>query len=252
MQAMSFSDHFSRQAADYSRFRPRYPPELFEYLGSLTTAHELAWDCATGNGQAAISLATFYQRVEATDASAQQVANAIANERVHYQVCEASHSPFADNQFDLVSVAQALHWFDLDNFYPEVKRVTKPGGVFAAWCYGLFNISTEIDTLIQGFHDETVGACWPEGRQHITRGYTSLAFPFERIANPEFHMGARWTLPQLLGYLGTWSAVHYYRDQYGEDPLVLLAEQLASAWPEPQTARDVRWPVALHVGRVNK
>lgn len=249
---MSFRDHFSKQANGYSQYRPHYPAELFAYLGTLTEQHDRAWDCATGNGQAALKLATLYNRVEATDASEQQIANAIPHEKIHYQACEATCSPFPDNHFDLVTVAQALHWFDLEKFYTEVKRASKPTGIFAAWCYGLFKVNSDIDTLIQQFHDDTVGPYWPVGRKHITDGYASLAFPFERIRTPEFFMSQKWTLPQVLGYLGTWSAVRYYEDHHGNNPLQQFATELQSLWANPGEIREIRWPVYLHVGRVNK
>lgn len=254
---MAFHDHFSKQAPDYSQFRPQYPASLFDYLSSLTPQHELAWDCATGNGQAALSLATLYNRIEATDASEQQISNATPHDKVHYQVCEATCTPFADNQFDLITVAQALHWFELEKFYSEVTRVSKPAGVFAAWCYGLFKVNDQIDVLIQQFHDQTLGPYWPAGRKHIADGYASLAFPFQRITGDpnkpaEFEMSASWNLSELLGYLGTWSALHYYIEQHSENPLQQLAPVLEKHWGKPAKHREIRWPLYLHVGRVIK
>lgn len=248
---MSFAgDHFSQQASDYSLYRPHYPQALFEYLGSLTAQHDLAWDCATGNGQAAVALAFFYNRVEATDASENQVSQAAAHERVHYQVCEATSTPFADNHFDLITVAQALHWFELDAFYKEVARVSKPGGIFAAWCYGLFSINTEVDARIKHFYTDTVGPFWPEERKYIEDGYATLAFPFERIQSPGFAMSVTWDLHQLLGYLGTWSATQYYREQRQHDPLPDLYEQLKPHWPDETVAKEIRWPLHLKVGQI--
>ena len=137
----------------------------------------------------------------------------------------------------MITVAQALHWLDLEKFYPEVKRVSKPNGVFAAWCYGLFKVTLEIDALIQQFNDQTVGPYWPAGRKYITDGYTSLAFPFERIQAPEFFMSVKWTLPQVLGYLGTWSAVRYYIEVHDENPVNQLANKLESIWGNPEKAQ---------------
>ena len=151
-------DHFSKQASDYSVYRPHYPPELFEYLASLTADHKLAWDCATGNGQAALALTSYYENVEATDASERQIEQAAPHKNIRYQVCEATQTPFADNSFDLITVAQALHWFELDMFYKEVNRVAKPSGIFAAWCYGLFSINDDIDPVINtdNMDEETI------------------------------------------------------------------------------------------------
>jgi len=249
---MSFSDHFSQQAIDYAQYRPRYPANLFDYLATLTPQHNIAWDCATGNGQAALNLATLYNSVDATDASQQQISSAATHKNVRYQVCEATKSPFPDHHFDLITVAQALHWFDLEKFYSEVKRVSKLHGVFAAWCYDLFKVTPEIDTLIQSFHDKTLGSFWPDGREHIAKGYASLAFPFERISPPDFFMEATWSLSQVLGYLNTWSAVHYYIEQHGENPISQLTPQLKAHWGNPAECRDIRWPIYLHVGKVNK
>lgn len=243
-------DHFSKQASDYSLYRPFYPQSLFEYLGSLTPHHDLAWDCATGNGQAAIALASFYNRVEATDASEKQIEQAPPHEKIHYQVCEASSTPFPENHFDLITVAQALHWFNLDAFYREVTRVSKPGGIFAAWCYGLFNIDADIDERINHFYSETVGPFWPEQRKYIHDGYATLTFPFKRIQSPRFEMSVRWNLQQVIGYLGTWSAVQYYRERHEHDPVKQIATELESRWGDPQEKRTINWPIYLHVGKV--
>lgn len=245
-------DHFSKQANDYSLYRPHYPESLFTYLGTLTSQHEMAWDCATGNGQAAVALASIYKSVEATDASERQIEQAMPHTNVRYQVCEATSTPFTDNSFDLITVAQALHWFELEKFYKEVTRVSNPGGVFAAWCYGLFNINPDIDKHIKHFYRETIGPFWPEGRQYIDDGYATLDFPFERIDAPGFAMTANWNLQQVLGYMGTWSAMQYYREQHQQDPVKLLAAELEAAWGSPQQTREIRWPLFLHIGRVNK
>ncbi|MEJ2141248.1 MAG: class I SAM-dependent methyltransferase [Gammaproteobacteria bacterium] len=243
-------DHFSKQASDYSLYRPLYPQSLFAYLATLTPHHDRAWDCATGNGQAAIALASFYNSVEATDASEKQIKQTSPHEKIHYLVCEASNTPFTENHFDLITVAQALHWFDLDSFYKEVKRVSKPGGIFSAWCYGLFNIDAGIDECIHYFYSETVGPFWPEERRYIHDGYTTLTFPFERIQPPQFAMSVRWDLRQVIGYLGTWSAVQYYRERHGQDPVVQIASELESMWGDSQEKRTINWPIYLHVGKI--
>lgn len=248
---MNFSgDHFSKQAAAYSVYRPQYPAELFSYLASLTQQHEQAWDCATGSGQAAAGLAPFYKNIIATDASAEQINNALAIDNVQFMVSPAETTPFKDHQFDLVTVAQALHWFDHDRFYNEVKRVVKPGGIFAAWCYSLFSINDEIDARVTHFYRDTVDAYWPEERHYIDEGYTTLPFPFEEIAPPPLSMSLHWNLPQVVGYLGTWSAVRYYREQQQHDPVPELYEQLKPHWSDEAEPRRVKWPIYLKVGRV--
>ena len=248
---MSFTgDHFSKQASDYSLYRPHYPEELFKYLASLTPEHELAWDCATGNGQAAIALSTFYKNVEATDASEKQIEQATPHNNIRYQVSEASQTPFANNSFDLITVAQALHWFDMDKFYKEVNRVAKPNGIFAAWCYSLFSINDELDPIIHHFYHETIGPYWPKERNYIDNKYETIPFPFESISTPGFSLTSQWNLQQVMGYMSTWSAVRYYREQQQIDPIPSLHQQLKQHWQDETIVKEIRWPIYLKVGRV--
>ena len=184
MTVPSFKDHFSAHASAYARYRPRYPEALFAYLASLCPAHDLAWDCATGNGQAARSLTEHFARVVATDASADQLAHAAPHEQITYHVAPAAQSPLASHSADLVTVAQALHWLDLDAFYAEVRRVLKPGGVLAVWTYGLLRINPAVDAVIQRLYTDIVGAYWPPERRHVEDGYRALAFPFDAIEPP--------------------------------------------------------------------
>lgn len=246
---MAFNDHFSVQASDYSRFRPHYPDELFTYLASLTDEHERAWDCATGNGQAAQGLSSLYKKTIATDASAAQIDNAVTIDKVTFMISPSESTPFKDNIFDLVTAAQALHWFDHDRFYNEVKRVLKPGGIIAAWCYSLFSINDDIDPLLKELHNETLKPYWPTDRQKVNEGYTSLPFPFEKIAAPVFNITQQWPLNDVIGYLGTWSGVRYYREQQ-RDPLPELYEKLKPYWLDENDVKQVNWPIHLKVGRV--
>lgn len=247
---MSFSgDHFSKQASDYSLYRPLYPKELFDYLSSLTSQHQLAWDCATGNGQAATALAAIYNSVEATDASERQIEQALPHKKIRYQVSEAERTPFADNSFDLITVAQALHWFDLDNFFKEVTRVAKPDGILAAWCYSLFSINDDIDPILHNFYHNTIGPYWPEQRKYIDEKYETIPFPFETINCPDFFISVKWNLEQVLGYMGTWSAVRYYREAHKQDPIIELHNQLQHLWPDSKTTKTVQWQLHLKIGR---
>jgi SAM-dependent methyltransferase len=214
-----FKDHFSGHADRYGAFRPTYPSELFSYLASLSPAHDLAWDCATGNGQAALALIPFFGRVVATDASSRQVAQALPNERIEYLVATAERTPLPDASVNLVTVAQALHWFDLAAFYAEVKRVTRPGGILAAWCYELHEITPEVDLVISRLYFDILGDDWPPERRLVEEGYRTIPFSFDEIEPPRFSMVAQWDLDRLLGYLGTWSAVVRHRDRCGSDPL---------------------------------
>jgi ubiquinone/menaquinone biosynthesis C-methylase UbiE len=249
---MSFTDkdHFSGHAACYQQFRPNYPDQLFAYLAALCPAHDLAWDCATGNGQAAVALAPHFEHVIATDASAQQVDQAQANPKVKYLVAPADKSPLQDGAVDLITVAQALHWFELSSFYREVRRVAKPGGLLAVWCYQLHSITPLIDAVVMSLYSGIVGEFWPPERKIVEDGYKSLAFPFDELKTPEFRMVHSWDLEHLVGYIGSWSATQRYRKQHGKDPVALILDELKSAWGDPTQKRDVIWPLDVRVGRV--
>jgi ubiquinone/menaquinone biosynthesis C-methylase UbiE len=242
-----WKDHFSHASDDYRRWRPRYPAELFSWLAAQCAATDLAWDCATGNGQAAVELATCFGRVVGTDASTAQIAEAEPAAGVEYLVAPAEQSPLTDASADLVTVAQALHWFDVARFHAEVRRVLKPGGVIAEWGYGLALISPPIDVVVLEFYDVTVGPFWPPERALIESAYSTVPFPFERIAAPEFAMTACWSLDRFVSYIGTWSAVAGYRRAHGSDPVPALRDALAPHWGDGE--REIRWPLPLRVGR---
>lgn len=247
---MTFIDRFGGHARDYARFRPVYPPALYTYLAGLVAQRGLAWDCATGSGQAALGLVDHFARVTATDASREQIAAATPHPRIEYRAAPAERSGFAAASVDLVTVAQALHWFDVDAFYTEVRRVVKPGGVLAAWCYGLTRIAPDLDGVVDRYYRDIVGPYWPAERRHVDDQYRSIAFPFEDIAAPAFRMEQRWTLDEFLGYLATWSATQRYRETHGENPLELIRAPLARAWGEDSAPRVVGWPLHLRIGRV--
>jgi SAM-dependent methyltransferase len=247
---MAFKDHFSRLAAQYSAFRPSYPPAIFDYLAQLCRERQNAWDCACGNGQATLALAERFEAVIATDASPQQLAAAPTHANVTYRVARAEESGIEPQSVDLVTVAQALHWFDLDPFYGEVQRVLKPAGVLAVWTYGPLHVDGgAVDALFQEFYYDIVGPYWPPERRLVEAGYRDLAFPFAEISPPPFNMEEQWSLAHLLGYLHTWSATARYADDKGTDPVAALEERLRSVWVDTQSARRVAWPLALRVGR---
>src|SRR5215208_6990740 len=183
-EALNFEDHFSTQSHLYAQYRPQYPDEIYAYLASLTPEHSLAWDCGTGNGQAAVGLAKYFDKVHATDASAEQIARAYAHAKVDYHVEPAEHVSLPTSSVDLVTVAVAIHWFNFDEFYHEVNRVLKPGGVLAAWTYNLTEISPEIDVLIHHYYGEILKGYWPERIRYLEEGYKTLPFPFEEITPP--------------------------------------------------------------------
>ena len=245
---MSFKDHFSKQAADYAKFRPQYPPELFEYLGGIAPQQKLAWDCATGNGQAAVALASVFERVIATDGSKAQIANAEANARVEYRVAPAENSEIETATIDIVTVAQALHWFDLDRFYAEVKRVLKPRGVIAASAYKFFHITPPIDEIVNHrYYNDVVGAFWPPERALVEK-FEELPFPFAEIETPSFEIIAQWHLEHLVGYLRSWSATQRFIAANQRDPLEEIAGELRVAWGDTNQTRRVIWPLTLRVG----
>ena len=248
-QNVQFKDHFSTRSADYAQFRPRYPVELFEYLAGIAPDRSRAWDCATGNGQAATGLARFFECVIATDASEKQIANAERDERIEYRVAAADQSELEARSVSLVTVAQALHWFDVDLFYDEVKRVLKPGGVLAIWCYNLFNISPAIDALVEDFYRNIVGPYWDPARHLVETGYRTVPFPFAELEAPKFQMEANWSLDHLLGYLRTWSATKGFVAARGFDPVIRLADQLAPLWGNAADRKTVRWPLSVRAGR---
>ena len=245
---MVFKDHFSRQSAAYSRYRPGYPPALIEFVAASAPARRLAVDCATGSGQAAVALAEHFEGVLAVDASSSQLARAQPHARVHYVAAAAERLPIRDRSVDLVAAAQAAHWFDFERFHAECRRVLVPRGVVAVWTYGLMRVEAAIDAIVDDFHANVVGADWPPERRHVEQGYRSMPFPWREEPAPAFSLECDWDLEQLMGYLATWSAVQRCRDRTGRDPLAVVEPRLAALWPR-SVARRVRWPVHLRLGR---
>lgn len=247
-----FADHFGSVAAHYSDSRPSYPPELFVWLAGECRNRELAWDCGAGNGQASIALAAHFKRVVATDASVAQIAKAAASHSVEYRVALAEESGLPDACADIITVAQALHWFDNPRFFAEAARVLKTGDILAAWSYGRLRIDgDEIDAAVQAFYEKEIGPYWPPERRHVENGYRSIAFPFLRLAPPAFAMEGSWRLPQLLGYIRSWSATAALIKALGYDPVDRLHRTLLPLWGDPERLRLVVWPLSVLVGRKN-
>ncbi|HEY3012570.1 MAG TPA: class I SAM-dependent methyltransferase [Gemmatimonadales bacterium] len=245
-----YADHFSALAPAYASCRPRYPDELFAYLAALSHRHEVAWDCAAGSGQASIPLAQTFRRVVATDASAAMLDQAPRHPRVDYRVAPAEASGLDTRSVDLVTVAQALHWLEIDGFYAEAARVLVPGGVLAVWTYGNQLLDHEaMDLVLHRFYRDVVGPYWPPERRHVESGYRTLPFPFPELESPAFLMQERWTLPELLGYIRTWSATQRLCEATGRDPVDELMREMAPLWGDPALVRHVRWPLSLRIGR---
>lgn len=246
MSADGFKDHFSGHAADYARARPTYPDELIRFLAGLCDTRELALDCATGSGQVAVALAAHFERVVATDASPEQLAAAAPAERVDYREARAEHSGLDDESVDLHTCAQALHWFDIDAFFDEARRVLKPGGVLAAWCYGVCRIDPACDRIVRGFY-RSLDPWWPPERRIVERGYRDIRLPFPAVDSPRFEMRADWRADDMLDYLGTWSATRRCREDLGREPLAAIRTELRRVWGARK--RPVRWPIHLLAGR---
>lgn len=247
---MSFKDHFSGHAGIYHEARPTYPAALFDWLATQSPARDLAWDAGCGNGQASVALADHFKRVFATDPSATQIANAELRANVEYRVEPAEQCSLADASVDLVTVAQALHWFDHARFHAEVRRVLKPGGAFAAWSYADCRIDAAVDAVKDHLYVDLTGPYWPPERAHVESGYRTLPFPFEEIAAPVFDMQACWSLAQFLAYLRSWSATQRYLKAKGVDPVGEVEADLALAWGDPLLPRIVRWDFHVRCGRV--
>lgn len=244
-----FADHFSAQAQAYAKFRPRYPAVLFHYLALRAPGTTQAWDCGTGNGQAATGLAERFAHVVATDPSAAQIARARPHPRVTYRVATYDSS-LDSGSAQLVTAAQALHWMNVDAFVGEARRVLQPGGLLAVWCYSLCTIAPPIDELVEFFYRVTIGAFWPPERRHVDDGYRSIALPIDELDVPPFDLVADMTLPTFLGYVETWSAVQRCLAVRGRDSLEAFARSVGERWGLPQTMRRVTFPLHVRAGEL--
>jgi SAM-dependent methyltransferase len=250
LRVPAFKDLFSGHAAEYAAARPSYPDALFDWLATLVPTRATVLDCGCGNGQASVALAARFAKVIATDPSAEQVRNAAAHPRVDYRVAPAEASGLAAGSVGLVTAAQAVHWFDHAAFAAECRRVLVPGGAVVVWCYGVNRIAPEIDAVTDRLYDELTAPYWSPERRYIDDGLCSLPFPFAPLDPPGFEMALRWTLPQYLSYLRTWSAAKKYESALGQDPVALLEAEFAAAWGPASSTRRVAFPLSLRAGRV--
>jgi SAM-dependent methyltransferase len=245
----NFKDLFSIQASDYAKFRPNYPESLFTYLASIAPTGNLVWDCGTGNGQAAVKLATHFHAVTATDPSEKQLLSAEKNSRVTYKQASAEEAPFQDKTVDLITAAQAFHWFKHEQFFREVKRVLKPQGVLAIWSYNLCEITPTVDEIVRKFYGETLGPYWEKERRLVEEGYRNCIFPMTELTAPRFEMKAEWSFEHFIGYLSTWSSVQTYIKKNGENPVEKVAPALKEAWGNEKTL-SITWELSTRIGRV--
>ncbi len=246
----TFKDHFSKGAAEYAAYRPHYPPALADYLTSLAPARHLAWDVGCGSGQFSTLLGDRFEGVLATDASADQIARALPYPRVTYVVATADRFDIPSSSIDLITVAQAAHWFDLPTFYAEARRVAKPGAVLAMFTYGITVVDAPVGPVIDDFYSRVLGRWWPRERRHTENGYREFEFPFQEIDPPEIEMVVDWSVDQLIGYVGTWSGVRALVAAEGDPPFQIFSVRMRDAWGAVSTRR-VRWPLGMRIGRIS-
>ena len=242
-----FKDHFSHDSGSYAKHRPSYPDALFTYLSSLTKDHHIAWDCATGSGQSALQLTRYFGQVIATDASESQINNARKHKGVSYGVARAENSGIETNSLDLITVAQALHWFDFSAFTTEVDRTLKINGILAVWSYNLLTLRPDIDELIKHLYATVLEQYWPEERRLVEQGYKSIDFPYDELSTPNFNMALNWNAGQLIDYLSTWSAVNAYISNNDNNPVELIQDKLLNLWGQTETEMPVTWPLTVRV-----
>jgi hypothetical protein len=244
-------DLFSKQAVDYARYRPTYPAALINYIVSFVHEKNIAWDCATGNGQAAVLLANHFKQVVATDTSEKQIGLAIPKDNIIYSVGKAEQTSFADNTFDLITIAQAYHWFQFDLFEKEARRIAKPGAVVAAWGYNIPQCNNKrISQLIQHFYTAVVGSYWDAERKYVDDAYTTVPFPFEPLPAVPFSIQVNWNKEDLPGYLNSWSSVQHFIKANQYNPVDDFVEQLQQLWPPGVPELPFAFPVFMRLGRV--
>lgn len=245
----SFKDHFSAQSDGYAKYRPTYPVELFRFLASVASADGLAWDCATGSGQVAVALADHFSNVVASDASQSQIDAATQHAGVEYRLATAEQSGLADSSVDLITVGQAFHWFNEALFMSEARRVLRPEGVLAIWCYELCSVSDECDAIVDCLYRDILGDYWSPERKMVEQGYSGVVMPGVPVPAPKFAMSLEWRVADMLGYLRSWSACKRYETKKGSDPVEVISAKLRSAWGDG--VRSVTWPLPIKVSRPN-
>lgn len=244
-------DLFSVQAADYAKYRPTYPSALFTFLTNLSSHRRVAWDCATGSGQSAFELAKFFQTVYATDLSQKQILSARKHPQIRYSQGRAEQSGLPPGSIDLITVAQAFHWFDHRLFFREARRVIRPdGGLLAIWMYEQTVINVSVDEVMRDFHADVVGKFGENELKTFKANFQKMSLPIQEITPPSFEMSGTWTLEQLKGYLFTWSATQSAIRKTGKNPVEEFSSRLDAAWGDPNQSLEVRWPVVLRVGRL--
>lgn len=239
---------FDQDGSLYARFRPRYPDELARFLCSVAPDTRLALDVGCGTGQLTVQLARHFDHVVGVDTSAEQIANAAAHPRIAYQCAPAEQLPQPERSASLVAAAQAAHWFTLPEFYCDVRRVLKPGGVLALITYGTPRLEDKVEGRFSRFYRREIGPYWPAQRKLVDEGYAAIDFPFREFAAPPLSIQLEWSLAELLGYISTWSAVRQAAKLGRSEILVHFAGDLANAWGDPDTRRSIVWPIHMRIG----
>ena len=245
----AFKDLFSVQAKDYAKYRPTYPAGLYTYLASLTTPKKIVWDVGTGNGQAAIELAKDFEQVNATDPSEKQISEAQARPNISYHIEAAETPSLTKASVNLITVAQAFHWFDHARFAEACKAVAAPGAHLAVWTYAKATVEPELDQVIDRLYTGILDRYWEKERRLVEQGYKTIQMPFKEIHTPAFNLEAEWSLEQLLGYFKTWSAMQSYLKKNDSGPIQKSFEDISSAWGSVPT-RKVSWPLSLRVWEI--
>jgi SAM-dependent methyltransferase len=241
---------FDQGGKAYARFRPEYPAELARFLAGITPVHDLAVDVGCGTGQLTIQLARYFDEVIGVDPSADQIAHAVVHERTRYLHAQAERIPIPESSVNLITVAQAVHWFDLPAFYSEVRRIAADRSVIALVSYGVLRIEGLLQDRFSLFYDDEIGPFWPPERKLVDNGYRDLHFPFDELAAPEMAMKRDWSLNEFLGYLSTWSAVQAAKEAGREDILTNFAHDLSQLWGDPVGKRPIVWPINMRVGKI--
>ena len=240
---------FEQGGQAYARFRPEYPAELAQFLASISPGRTLAVDVGCGNGQLTTLLAAHFDRVAGLDPSADQIAHSTAHPNIAYGCAPAEKMPVADHSADLITAAQAAHWFDLPHFFNEVRRIAVPQAIVALVSYGVLRLEKSLDDRFAQFYWREIGPYWPAERKLVDTGYADLPFPFEEQPVPALEIRKAWTLEELLGYISTWSAVRSIREAGREDILHHFAGDLATLWGDPTRRREVRWSINMRLGK---
>lgn len=244
-------DNFSTRSDNYAKFRPTYPSELFQFIYSKLENRKNAWDCGTGNGQVALELAKSFESVFATDISKSQIENAFKVNNIHYSVQPAEKTNFESGIFDLIMVAQAIHWFDFDKFYTEVNRTAIDNSWICVVGYGKLSVSKEVDSIIDDLYHNILGLYWDKERTYIEEKYKTIPFPFAEIKVPDFSIQLSWSFDQLIGYLNTWSAAKHFIRERNFNPIENLQRKMEKVWDDG-LSKQIDFPLLFRMGQVQK